>query len=135
MMKKFLIAFVCLFSVVTLSSHAELLNFKSTAFSFRYVNERNVWTSWAEWEPSNLNITVDTESQRIYIFSFPIQAYDILDDGVRIKDETGKSILFKMQNQEGEYGNLRLRIRNDGVSQLYIDFEKFMLVYNVEARE
>jgi hypothetical protein len=46
-------------------------------------------------------------------------------------DGGGVQIKFSVIDQDGDRGTVRLRIQNDGNSQLYVDFADIMWVYNV----
>ena len=50
-------------------------------------------------------------------------------------DNTGTQVRFYVRNIYGYYGYVRLRIENNGNSQLYVDFSDGSIVYNVRRTE
>lgn len=129
-MKKFLTLFIFIFSFV-LVANAEVNKYKTTDFAYRYVNDYGNWTEWSDWQYSNLLITINFDADKIIVYTEEVQIYKILEYIEPIYDDNGVQVKFRMKDQDGDYGTLRLRVQYDGTSQIYIDFANIMWVYNV----
>lgn len=115
-----------LFTIIcTTASAQNILWFRTTDFAYNYNS------TWSDWEKSNLKIKIDTNKDLVVIYSKSIQVYKILYEIDPPYDATGVQVGFKIVDQDGDYGKLRLRIENTGTSQIYIDFNNIHWVYNV----
>ena len=115
-----------LFTIIcTTVSAQNILWFRTTDFAYNYNS------TWSDWEKSNLKIKIDTNKDLVIVYSKSIQIYKILYEIDPPYDATGVQVSFKIVDQDGDYGKLRLRIENTGTSQIYIDFNNIHWVYNV----
>lgn len=127
-MKKFIMLFAFLLSVVV--ANAQIQYYRSTAYAQANVyNGRYVWGSW---ESSNMMITFNLSTDVITIYSPHTQVYRVTSTGEAYTDnDGGKQVPFKVIDQDGDRGTIRLRIEANGNSQIYIDFSNIAWVYNV----
>lgn len=115
---------------MAVSAQAETLWFKSTAYAYAEVVNKHYY--WSDWEKSNLTITIDLTKDVITIYSSTIQIYKVVQEGQVSDDKDGgRQVVFPVIDQDGDRGTVRLRITNDGTSQLYVDFNNIAWVYNV----
>lgn len=125
-MKKYiLLLFLMLFVGINANSQT-ILRFRTTAYAQK-VQPYN----WSEWQNSNMIVTFNLRNDIITIQSPKPQIYKIYDSYEEIYDNGGKSIRYPVVDQDGDYGHLRLRIENNGNSQLYVDFSNISWVYNL----
>jgi hypothetical protein len=130
-MKKFLILIVCLFSFVTISN-AQVVNwFKATSFSYRYVDDYGYWTNWSKWEECNIRIQFLYSKDVIIIYSNKTQNYKIINMVEPPYDPNGVTVKYQVYDSDGDYGYIRLRVEDNGNSQIYVDFNNISWVYNV----
>ncbi len=134
-MKKFLFTFLMMLTMMlgtSIDANAQTYNYRSTEFSYKYMNNNGYWTNWSEWEPSNIRIKIDFDDDTIIIYSKSVQVYQVTDYLGKYTDESGgQQTKFKVIDQDSDIGTVRLRIEQNGNSQLYVDFADVMWVYNV----
>ena len=131
-MKKYFLAILMamLFGAVN-NVDAQTLYFKTFQFSIKYKTS-NGWTDWSEWKPSNMKMLIDLDDNLIIIYSEKIQIYKVLEDEGSYTDSSGgKQQKFYVIDQDDDHGYVRLRVEKNGNSQVYIDFNDVMWVYNV----
>lgn len=105
--------------------------FKATSLSYRYINDYGNWTNWSKWEKCDVKIKFELDEDWIVIYSNKTQVYKVIQLVDPPYDATGNTIKFQVIDGDGDYGFVRLRIENNGNSQLYVDFENVSWVYNV----
>lgn len=134
-MKKFLLMFLfIIFSTNVILAETEWYKTTSIAIKYKKYNSYNnsyYWTDWSDWEECVCLMTIDFDNDIINIYSNKTQIYKILATENSPYDSSGKQIKFKIIDQDNDVGYLRLRIENNGNSQIYIDFSDIMWVYNV----
>lgn len=129
-MKKFLI--LLLLSLASVMSFSQTtLWFRTTEFAYKSIDDYGRWTGWSDWEESGMNVKFDLSKDLIVIYSPDIQVYNVLEEKEPPYDQTGRQVKYWVINQDKEYGYLRLRIQDNGTSQIYVDFTDYCLVYNV----
>lgn len=104
--------------------------FKATELAIKVVNNGN-WTKWSDWESVDINIKFDLSNDLIIIYSQEIQVYKVLEQVKSPYDSNGTQVKFKVLDQDYDKGFLRLRVENNGNSQIYIDYADISWVYNV----
>lgn len=128
-MKRFLL--LLMISVIGVTAYSQSIQyFRTTSFAYRYV-EYGTWTNWSNWQECNVNIKFDFNNDVIYIYSDKTQIYKVLYQEENPYDSSGQQVKFRVLDQDGDYGHIRLRIENNGNSQIYIDFSNVSWVYNV----
>ena len=111
---------------------AQALHYRTYQFSIKYKTSSGNWTAWSDWEKSDMKMTIDLDDDMIIIYSEKLQIYRVLkDEGSYTDDSGGKQQKFYVIDQDRDYGYVRLRIEKNGNSQIYIDFNDVMWVYNV----
>lgn len=104
--------------------------FKATELAIKVVNNGN-WTKWSDWESVDIDIKFDLSNDLIIIYSQEIQIYKVLDQVKSPYDSNGTQVKFKVLDQDYDKGFLRLRVENNGNSQIYVDYADISWVYNV----
>lgn len=133
-MKKILLIFMLLFTMsFTSTISADTYIYKTTGFAYKQLNDYGVWTNWTPWQNSDMVMTIDFDNSIVKIYSPQPQVY-IITKYVReyTDSDGGKQIEMKFVDQDEDYGTMRLRIEQNGNSQIYIDFANIMWVYNVK---
>lgn len=118
------------------TAQAQVYKLRSTGYSYKFVNDQNRWTDWADWEDASILITVDADRERITIFSSERQVYDIAEDEGVETDKDGDDVWsLYCVNEDGAACRLRivfLKSQGDR-KQIYVDFSDMSFVYNVYA--
>ena len=127
----FLTAICC--SILMLQ--AETIKLNATSFAYKYQNEYGYWTDWTDWEDCRILVVINTETDRINIYSNSHQEYDVYDYTPEYSDDKGgRTTTFKCVDADGDRCEIRLRQQRDGQFQLYIDYSNIMWVYTIESR-
>ena len=129
-MKK-LSLFLLFILVATITASAESLVFKSTHYS-QQVLSNGKWDKWTKWEPCEVKIDIDLDTDRVTIYSNRTQVYKITDYVGKTENKGDVSVKYLFVDQDGDKGTLRLRIRKDGRSEIYIDFANIRWSYIVK---
>ena len=131
-MKRLLLLFMVVVCLGISVANAQTYFYRTTEFAYKQVNDYGRWTSWSDWEDSDLLITINFTSDVVVIFSPTTQRYKITQYVRNYTDASGgKQVEFKFIDQDGDRGTMRLRIEKNGNSQIYIQFSNVMWVYNV----
>ena len=120
----------------TASAQKKVIKLRSTAFSSRHKINEYKWSNWEDWKETNVLITIDTENDRITIYSAERQVYDIAEDEGESTDEDGDEALsLYCIDDDGVRCRVRLVYLNsrDGEVQLYVDYNDMSWVYSVYA--
>ena len=78
-------------------------------------------------------MTIDFNDDCITIYSSKTQVYQITECARQFTDSSGgRQVEFAFVDQDDDKGHIRLRIEANGNSQVYIEFNNIMWVYNVK---
>lgn len=133
-MKKILFILSCLFLCST-HSIAEVIKAQGTSFAYATYNDNGYWNDWSDWQDCSVLVVINTDNDRVNIYSSTPQEYDIYDYDEEQYDPDGSSyVTFQCVDGEGLRCEMRLRIQANGQVQLYIDYADIMWVYNVEPK-
>jgi hypothetical protein len=120
----------------TTSVHGKVIKLRSTAFSSRHKINEYKWSNWSDWEEASILITIDTDNDRITVYSSQRQVYDIANNEGESTDEDGdKTISLYCIDDDGTKCRVRLvylNSQNEKI-QLYVDYIDVSWVYNVYA--
>lgn len=134
-MKKYILIFMMMFGMLFAASSsckAQTYYYKTYEFAIKYRSSNGVWGNWSDWEKSNMVLTIDMDRDVITVFSQQKQVYRVVEYLGSYTDESdGKQVKYYVLDQDGDFGYVRLRIEKNGNSQVYIDFNDVMWVYNV----
>lgn len=132
MKKALLIIFLLL---VTFGASAEVYKYKTTEFAYRTLNSRGYWNDWSSWEESSMLIVINTNADKVDIYSQTPQHYDIIEYGGKESDgQGGKMFTLSCVDADGSRCNIRTRIQKDGQMQLYVDYSDASWVYNIHFK-
>lgn len=112
------------------AAQAQTQWFKATEFAVRVVDNGH-WTKWSDWESVDINIKFDLSNDLIIIYSQETQIYKVLEQVKSPYDSNGTQVKFRVLDQDYDKGFLRLRVENNGNSQIYVDYADISWVYNV----
>lgn len=113
--------------------NAQVLQFKTTSYAEnRYNYATQKWSGWSRWEPSNMLLTIDLNSDIITVYSPKTQIYVIYKAEASYTDSDGDlHVPFKFIDQDGDRGTIKLLQRKSGSSEVYIEFSNIRWCYQV----
>ena len=112
------------------NSTAETHKYYSTEFACKIKKSNGYWGEWSDWEESHCLICISLDRNVINIYSNEPQEFDIYDDDEGIsEDENGSSLTLRCIDKDGLRCGIRLRKQNDGVLQLYVEYNNIIYVY------
>lgn len=130
-MKRVLTILICIIGFAS-AAFAENQWYKSNSYAFKQVNSYGYWNNWSDWQPCNVNIKFDMINDRITIYSNVTQSYKITYYYGDTQDDYGGYQSYFLANEaNGGRCTIRLRIEQNGNSQIYIEYTNAMWVYNV----
>lgn len=125
-----------LISVLVLTANiafAQVVKLKTTQGSVK-VKTDGAWGEWSEWKDLSVLTVFNFDKKRITIYSKEVQVYDIITTYEKVADDDGdETIKFECVDNDGEICYVRfviLKSQNNKL-QVYIDFDKIKLAYNV----
>lgn len=125
-MRRFILTLVLSFiTVVSFAQNTAWFQAKSFASKPAYSS------TWSDWEPSTVKIKFDFTNQTITIYSPVTQYYQVVQQLPSPYDPSGVQEKYQVIAPNGYYYIVRLRIENNGNSQIYVDANDGSIVYNV----
>jgi hypothetical protein len=112
---------------------SQTYKFEATGFSVMEKNAQGAWGSWSELQLVNIIITLDTDKNRIIVYSKEIQLYEIQNYEQKQDSETDEIYPFVCKDIDGEPFTISIIIRKnqDNRKQLYINQKSVIIVYNI----
>ena len=120
--------------LLTNLAYGQVYKLKTTSFAFKTKINDYQWSDWSEWEEASILVVMDSDKDRITIYSKDTQVYDIAEDEGKTTDSDGDDTWsFYCVNEDGLTCGVRLVILNsqNGLNQLYVDFNDAKWVYNL----
>jgi len=114
-------------------SYGQNYKFKTSGFSVLEKNERGKWGKWSDLKLVNLLISLDTDKNRIVVYSQVIQLFDIIVYQPTEENDTDIVYSFTCKDNNGDDCTLSIitRKNQDNRKQLYINYNDRIIVYNI----
>jgi len=132
-MKLKFVFFVFFLTFGVQQAQAQVYKFLTTGFSVMEKNAKGNWGNWSELQKASIIISLDTDKNRIVVYSQEIQVYDIVD--YQEKEENDKTLIygFDCKDQDGEPFTISIitRKNQNNRKQLYINQKDVIVVYNI----
>ncbi|RKS95682.1 hypothetical protein BC952_1380 [Flavobacterium limicola] len=114
-------------------SYGQNYKFKTTGFSVLEKNEKGKWGNWSDLNLVNILVTLDTNKNRIVVYSKIIQLFEIVDYQATEENDTDIVYSFSCKDNEGVNCTLSIitRKKQDNRKQLYINYDNRIVVYNI----
>lgn len=126
---------VFLFSTMLFSSTIQSQEYKflTTGFSVMERDQKGDWGKWSDLKEASIVVTLDTNKNRIVIYSQEIQLYSIVKYQPEEENETDIINAFSCSDDDGNPFTISIITRkNQGNrKQLYINQKDFIVVYNI----
>lgn len=133
-MTKTKIYIVLLFLVMGLQhSFGQNYKFKTSGFSVLEKTEKGKWGKWSDLDLVNILVTLDTDKNRIVVYSQIIQLFEIIVYQPVEENDTDIVYSFTCKDNEGVDCTVSIitRKKQGNRKQLYINYEDRIIVYNI----
>lgn len=129
---KFFIALLFLLMILN-SAYSQTYKFKTSGFSVLEKTQRGSWGKWSDLQLVNILVSLDTDKNRIAVYSEAIQLFEIVDYIPLEENETDSTYSFTCKNNNGEDCTLSIitRKKQENRKQLYINYDDRIIVYNI----
>ena len=114
-------------------SYGQFYKFKTSGFSVLEKNEKGKWGKWSDLNLVNIVVSLDTNKNRIVVYSNIIQLFEIIDYQTIEENDTDIVYSFSCKDNEGVNCTLSIitRKKQDNRKQLYINYDNRIIVYNI----
>jgi len=114
-------------------SSAQTYKFKTSGFSVSEKNEKGKWGKWSDLNLADILVTLDTNKNRIVIYSQIVQLFEIVKYQPETENEDDIVYGFSGVDNNGEECAISIITRkNQGNrKQLYINYDNRIIVYNI----
>lgn len=114
-------------------SEAQVYRFRTTGFSVMERDPKGKWGKWSELQPTEIIVTLDTNKNRIIIYSQEIQLYRIVE--YKPEEENANDLIygFECADEDGVPFTISIITRKNqgGRKQMYINQKDVILMYNI----
>ncbi len=113
--------------------HAQTFKFSTSGFSVLEKGQNGKWGKWSDLDLVNMMVTLDTNKNRIVVYSQAIQVFEIIDYQPVEENETDLVYTFTCKDNNGEDCTLSIikRKLQDNRKQLYINYGDRIILYNI----
>ena len=113
--------------------YSQSYKFTTSGVSILEKNEKGKWGQWSNLELVNLVINLDTNKNRIVVYSRIIQVYEIVTYVPAEENDSDLVYSFVCKNIDGENCTLSIitRKKQDNRKQLYINYGDRIILYNI----
>lgn len=114
-------------------SYSQSYRFRTSGLSFLEKNDKGKWGEWSKLDLINLSVILDTDKNRIVVYSQEIQLFNIIDYIEREENDTDVVYSFICKDNDGIDCKLSIitRKKQDYRKQLYINYDDRIIVYNI----
>lgn len=115
------------------NTFAQVYKFEATGFSVLEKDNKGAWGKWSDLQAVNIVITLDTDKNRIIVYSKEIQLYEIQNYEEKQESESDEIYPFVCKDIDGEEFTISIITRKNQNSrkQLYINQKNVIIVYNI----
>jgi len=114
-------------------TYGQVYKFKTSGFSVLEKNERGKWGNWSELKLVNVLVSLDTNKNRILVYSQVIQLFEIIEYQSTEENDTDIVYSFTCKDNNGDDCTLSIitRKKQGNRKQLYINYDHRIIVYNI----
>ena len=133
MLKSKTLFFILFLTLGMQQSYSQVYKFKTTGFSVLEKDSKGNWGKWSDLENVNLVVSLDTNKNRIIVYSQEIQFYEILSYQEKEENESDLVYGFNCKDIDNEEFVISIITRKsqNGRKQLYINQKNVIIVYNI----
>lgn len=125
---------VLLFGVIGLQqSYSQTYKFRTSGFSVLEKTDKGKWGKWSDLKLVNILVSLDTNKNRILVYSQNIQLYEILTYQPESESENDLVYSFVCKDNDGIPCTVSIitRKKQENRKQLYITYSDHVIVYNI----
>ncbi len=128
-----IITLFVLFSVSYNQAYSQTYKFETSGFSVLEKKEKGKLDNWSDLSLVNLLVSLDTDKNRIVIYSQIIQLFEIVDYHDEKENETDLVYSFSCKDNNGDDCTISIitRKKQEYRKQLYINYDDRIIVYNI----
>ena len=114
-------------------SHGQAYKFSTSGFSVLEKDPKGKWGNWSDLSLTNMMVTLDTDKNRIVVYSQAIQVFEILVYQPVEENDADLVYSFTCKDNNGEDCTLSIikRKKQDNRKQLYINYGNRIILYNI----
>ena len=115
------------------NSYCQNYKFKTSGFSVLEKTEKGKWGKWSDLDLVNILVTLDTNKNRIVVYSQIIQLFEIIDYQPVEENDTDIVYTFTCKDNEGVNCTVSIITRKKQANrkQMYINYDNRIIVYNI----
>lgn len=115
------------------NSYSQNYKFKTSGFSVLEKTEKGKWGKWSDLDLVNILVTLDTNKNRIVVYSQIIQLFEIIDYQPVEENNADIVYTFTCKDNEGVDCTVSIITRKKQANrkQLYINYDNRIIVYNI----
>lgn len=127
------LVFVLLICFGVNQSYGQSYKFLTTGFSVLEKDAKGNWGKWSDLQKSSIVVNLDTNKNRLVIYSQEIQLFDILEYQDKEENENDLIYGFTCKDDDGMPFTISIitRKKQDNRKQLYINQKDVIVVYNI----
>ena len=128
---KFVLSF--LFFVIFLTASNAQYRFKTINYATT-VKSNNKWQKWSKSQKSEMIVELQTNKNRLVVYSEIIQLFNIVDYGEEKEDKNKNTVSFLCVDNQGIECTLTIVTLKDSsnINQLFITYEDMIIMYNMK---
>ena len=114
-------------------SYSQTYKFRTSGFSVLEKNEKGKWGKWSDLSLVNIMVSLDTDKNRLVVYSRNIQLYNILVYQPESESENDLVYSFTCKDNDGIDCTVSIitRKKQENRKQLYITYSDHVIVYNI----
>jgi hypothetical protein len=114
-------------------SYGQTYKFKTSGLSVMEKDQKGNWGKWSDLSLVTILVTLDTDKNRIVVYSEAIQVFEIIDYIPLEENQTDSIYTFSCKDNNGEDCTLSIitRKKQNNRKQLYINYNNRVIVYNM----
>jgi hypothetical protein len=116
------------------NSYSQTYKFMTTGFSVLEKDKKGNWGKWSDIEKAAIMISLDTNKNRIVVYSQEIQLYNIIS--YADKEENENDLIYSFTCDDTDKLPFMISIitrkKQNNRKQLYINQKNVIVVYNIE---
>ncbi len=113
--------------------YSQVYKFQTTGFSVLEKNSKGKWGKWSDLKMTSVIISLDTNKNRIIVYSQEMQLYQILNYEELQENDNDEIYTFSCQDVDGEPFTISIITRKKQANrkQLYINQKDVIIAYNI----
>ncbi len=113
--------------------YSQTYKFSTSGLSVLEKGQNGSWGKWSDLKLVNILVKLDTDKNRIVVYSEAIQVFEIIDYIPWEENETDSVYTFICKDNNGEDCTLSIitRKKQDNRKQLYINYDDRIILYNI----